>query len=143
MGGVTHAEIYRRVQAGPGRGASTAVESAWTDTEAVIRGIEERLVTAIRQSGGGWEGMAAEVTRAGLTPLGRWAADAAGDAKLTAAGVTAQGEQAAWLRDAMPSPTAPLWDEPAGRPAIDPLYLLGTPRRWSRRAPRTPRRRCT
>ena len=24
----------------------------------------------------------------------------------------------------MPSPTAPLWDEPGGRPASDPLYLL-------------------
>ncbi len=122
--GLTHAEIYRRVQAGPGRGASVAVESAWTDTESVIVGIEERLVSAIVQAGGGWEGTAAEATRAGVSPLGRWAADAAGDAKLTAAGVTGQGEQAAWLRSAMPSPTAPLWDEPAGRPAIDPLYTL-------------------
>ena len=122
--GLTHAEIYRRVQAGPGRGASVAVESAWTDTESVIVGIEERLVSAIVQAGGGWEGTAAEATRAGVSPLGRWAADAAGDAKLTAAGVTGQGEQAAWLRSAMPSPTAPLWDEPAGRPAIDPLYML-------------------
>jgi hypothetical protein len=122
--GFSHAEIYRRVQAGPGRGASVAVESAWTDTEAVIRRIEERLVTAIRQAGGGWEGAAADATRDGLTPLGRWAADAAGDAKLTATGVIAQGEQAAWLRNAMPSPSAPLWDEPSGRPASDPLYLL-------------------
>ena len=122
--GFTHAEIYARVQAGPGRGASVAVESAWTDTEAVIRRIEERLVTAIRQAGGGWEGAAADATRDGLTPLGRWAADAAGDAKLTATGVIAQGEQAAWLRNAMPSPSAPLWDEPSGRPASDPLYLL-------------------
>ena len=39
-------------------------------------------------------------------------------------GVIAQGEQAAWLRNAMPSPSAPLWDEPSGRPASDPLYLL-------------------
>jgi hypothetical protein len=46
--GFSHAEIYQRVQAGPGRGASVAVESAWTDTEAVIRRIEERLVTAIK-----------------------------------------------------------------------------------------------
>ena len=122
--GFTHAEIYARVQAGPGRGASVAVESAWTDTEAVIRRIEDRLVTAIRQAGGGWEGAAADATRDGLTPLGRWAADAAGDAKLTATGVIAQGEQAAWLRNAMPSPSAPLWDEPSGRPASDPLYLL-------------------
>jgi hypothetical protein len=122
--GFSHAEIYQRVQAGPGRGASVAVESAWTDTEAVIRRIEERLVTAIRQAGGGWAGAAADATRDGLTPLGRWAADAAGDAKLTATGVIAQGEQAAWLRNAMPSPSAPLWDEPSGRPASDPLYLL-------------------
>ncbi len=131
------------MQAGPGRGASTAVESAWTDTEAVIRGIEERLVTAIRQAGGGWEGAAADATRDGLTPLGRWAADAAGDARLTAAGVTAQGEQAAWLRNAMPSPTAPLWDEPAGRPASDPLYLLEDAQALEQGPPRTPRRRCT
>ena len=86
--------------------------------------IEERLVTAIRQAGGGWEGAAADATRDGLTPLGRWATDAAGDARLTATGITAQGEQAAWLRNAMPSPSAPLWDEPSGRPASDPLYLL-------------------
>ena len=122
--GFTHAEIYRRVQAGPGRAASTAVESAWADTEAVIRGIEERLATAIRQAGGDWEGAAADATRSGLTPLGRWATDAAGDARLTATGITAQGEQAAWLRNAMPSPTAPLWDEPSARAASDPLYLL-------------------
>ncbi len=122
--GLTHAEIYERVQAGPGRGASVAVESAWADTEAVIVGIEQRLSAAIAEAGGGWEGHAADATRAGLTPLGRWAADAAGDARLTAGGVTAQGEQAAWLRAALPSPTAPLWDEPGGRPASDPLYLL-------------------
>ncbi|HWM56508.1 MAG TPA: hypothetical protein VNO83_01640, partial [Pseudonocardia sp.] len=122
--GMTHAEIFRRVQAGPGRGASAAVESAWVDTESVIRGIEEGLVAAIEQAGSGWEGAAADATRAGLTPLGRWAADAVGDARLTAGGVQAQGEQAAWLRSAMPSPTTPLWDEPAGRPAPDPLYIL-------------------
>ena len=62
--------------------------------------------------------MAADAARDGLTPLGRWAADAAGDARLTAAGITAQGEQAAWLRHSMPPPSAPLWDEPA-RPAGD------------------------
>ena len=122
--GFTHAELYERVHAGPGRGASTAVESAWADTEAVILGIEQQLAAAIKDVGAGWEGAAADATRAGLTPLGRWAMDAAGDARLTATGITSQGEQAAWLRNSMPSPTAPLWDEPDGRPPADPLYLL-------------------
>ena len=122
--GLTHAEIYARVQAGPGRGASLAVESAWADTEAMVHRIEERLAAVVARSGGGWEGAAGDAARSAVSPLGRWAADAAGDARLTATGVTAQAEQAAWLRSAMPSPTVPLWDEPSGRAAVDPLFLL-------------------
>ena len=122
--GLTHAEIYARVQAGPGRGASLAVESAWADTEAMVHRIEERLAAAVARSGAGWEGAAGDAARSAVSPLGRWAADAAGDARLTATGVTAQAEQAAWLRSAMPSPTVPLWDEPSGRAAVDPLFLL-------------------
>lgn len=131
--GLTHTEIYQRVHAGPGRTASTAVESAWADTEAVIVGIEERLAVAVRQAGGGWEGQAADATRVGITPLGQWAADAAGDARLTAAGITAQGEQAAWLRNTMPSPSAPPWGERPAAPGADPLYLPADPQALQQR----------
>src|SRR5690349_11416176 len=45
-----------------------------------------------------------------MTVMSNWALDAAGDATLTRNGITAQAEQAAHLRTAMPPPRTEEWD---------------------------------
>ena len=102
--GFSHQEISDAVHRGPGRAVSAPAEQAWAETEALILRIDQRIAAAVAGSAAGWEGAAADATRTAVTPLGRWALDAANDAKITAGAVTAQGEQATQLRTTMPEP---------------------------------------
>jgi hypothetical protein len=122
--GFTHEEIYAAVHQGPGRSVSTGAEEAWAATEALILRIDERIAAAMAQSAGGWEGSAADASRAAMTPLGQWALDAANDAKITAQAVTSQGEQARELRNAMPEPNAAQLDAEYERALTDPTYIF-------------------
>jgi hypothetical protein len=122
--GFSHQEIYDAVQRGPGREISASAEQAWAETEALILRIDERIAAAMAESAAGWEGSAAEATRGAMTPLGRWALDAANDAKITAQAVAAQGEQAAQLRVTMPEPPTAQWNAEIGKALQDPLYVL-------------------
>lgn len=122
--GHSHEEIYAAVHRGPGREVSLAAEGAWEATEALIVRIEERLAAAMGTSGSGWEGAAADATRGAMSPLGSWAADAAGDAKLTAGAVVAQAEHAGRLRSLMPPPHTAEWQAAVGRTLSDEGYVL-------------------
>ncbi len=116
---LTHRQLYEAVQSGPGRAISVAAEERWTRIETVITDIEQRISSALARSNGGWEGAAADATRAGVSPLGAWALDAAGDARLTAGAILAQAEHAAELRRLLPPPESgpgPL----AGRIGVSP-----------------------
>jgi hypothetical protein len=108
--GLSHEEIYSRVQQGPGRLASSDAEAAWNTVESTIRAVDAQLTRAVKQIGAGWQGRAADAVHGGMTVMSNWALDAAGDASLTKTGITAQAEQAARLRSAMPPPRTAEWN---------------------------------
>jgi hypothetical protein len=130
--GLTHDEIYARVQQGPGRAASADAEAAWSTVEGTIRAIDERLTRAVKQIGAGWEGAAAARVEGGVAGLSTWALDAAGDASLTKTGITQQAEQAGYVRTSMPPPRTAEWNETIGQvlageghvPAVNDLGAL-------------------
>jgi hypothetical protein len=108
--GLSHEEIYARVQQGPGRLASSDAEAAWNTVESTIRAVDAQLTRAIKQIGAGWQGRAAEAVHGGMTVMSNWALDAAGDATLTKNGIAAQAEQAGHLRSAVPPPRTEEWN---------------------------------
>jgi hypothetical protein len=108
--GFSHDEIYVRVQQGPGRLASADAEAAWSTVESTIRTVDEHLTQAVNRIGAGWQGRAADAVHGGMTVMSNWALDAAGDATLTRNGITAQADQAARLRAAMPPPHTAEWN---------------------------------
>src|SRR5689334_5422647 len=108
--GVSHEEIYSRVQQGPGPLASADAEAAWSTVESTIRTVDAQLTRAVKQIGAGWQGRAAEAVQGGMTVMSNWALDAAGDASLTKDGISAQAEQAARLRSALPPPRTAEWN---------------------------------
>jgi hypothetical protein len=108
--GYSHDEIYARVQQGPGRLASSDAEAAWSTVESTIRAVDAQLSRAVTQIGAGWQGRAADAVHGGLIVMSNWALDAAGDAALTRNGITAQAEQAARLRTAIPPPHTAEWN---------------------------------
>jgi len=108
--GYSHEEIYARVQQGPGRLASSDAETAWSTVESTIRTVDAQLTRAVNRIGAGWQGRAADAVHGGMTVMSNWALDAAGDATLTRNGITAQAEQAARLRTAMPPPRTDEWN---------------------------------
>ena len=108
--GYSHEEIYARVQQGPGRLASSDAEAAWSTVESTIRTVDAQLTRAVNRIGAGWQGRAADAVHGGMTVMSNWALDAAGDATLTRNGITAQAEQAARLRTAMPPPRTDEWN---------------------------------
>ena len=107
--GYSHDEIYARVQQGPGRLASADAEAAWSTVESTIRAVDAQLTQAVNRIGAGWQGRAADAVHGGMTVMSNWALDAAGDATLTRNGITAQADQAARLRTAMPPPRTAEW----------------------------------
>jgi hypothetical protein len=108
--GYSHEEIYAKVQQGPGRLASADAEAAWSTVESTIRAVDAQLTRAVNRIGAGWQGRAADAVHGGMTVMSNWALDAAGDATLTRNGITAQAEQAARLRTAMPPPHTAEWN---------------------------------
>lgn len=102
--GFSHAEIYARVHSGPGPGVSEAAASAWALVANTVKEIDQQLAKAIADIGGGWEGVAADAAVGGLTPLGRWSAEAAEAARATSEAIAAQANHAGELRRAMPAP---------------------------------------
>ena len=108
--GLSHEEIYARVQQGPGRLASSDAEAAWNTVESTIRAVDAQLTRAVKQIGAGWQGRAADAVHGGMTVMSNWALDAAGDATLTKNGITAQAEQAGHLRSAVPPPRTEEWN---------------------------------
>ena len=54
--GLSHEEIYSRVQQGPGRLASSDAEAAWNTVESTIRAVDAQLTRAVKQIGAGWQG---------------------------------------------------------------------------------------
>lgn len=73
-------------------------EQQWRRMGRLITEIEGRLTAAMRESESEWAGDAADAARTGVSPLGRWAIDAAQDAATTAEAVTAHAYGAATLR---------------------------------------------
>jgi hypothetical protein len=108
--GLSHEEIYARVQQGPGRLASSDAEAAWNTVESTIRAVDAQLTRAVKQIGAGWQGRAADAVHGGMTVMSNWALDAAGDATLTKNGIAAQAEQAGHLRSAVPPPRTEEWN---------------------------------
>src|SRR3954454_16939293 len=108
--GLSHEEIYSRVQQGPGRLASSDAEAAWNTVESTIRAVDAQLTRAVKQIGAGWQGRAADAVHGGMTVMSNWALDAAGDATLTKNGIAAQAEQAGHLRSAVPPPRTEEWN---------------------------------
>jgi hypothetical protein len=109
--GLSHQEIYARVQQGPGRLASSDAEAAWNTVESTIRAVDAQLTRAVKQIGAGWQGRAADAVHGGMTVMSNWALDAAGDATLTKNGIAAQAEQAGHLRSAVPPPRTEEWNQ--------------------------------
>jgi PPE family len=109
--GLSHEEIYARVQQGPGRLASSDAEAAWNTVESTIRAVDAQLTRAVKQIGAGWQGRAADAVHGGMTVMSNWALDAAGDATLTKNGIAAQAEQAGHLRSAVPPPRTEEWNQ--------------------------------
>ena len=108
--GLTHEEIYARVQQGPGRVASADAEAAWGTVESTIRAVDDQLSHAVKQIGIDWQGAAADTVRGGMTVMSNWALDAAGDALLTRDGITGQADAAGHVRTAMPPPRSAALD---------------------------------
>ena len=125
--GLTHEEIYARVQTGPGRAASADAETAWGTVASTIRDVDAQLTRAAREIGIGWQGAAAENVRGGMTVMSNWALDAAGDAELTRDGVAAQADAAAHVRAAMPPPRAAQWTQAVGQASTEAGLVLGVP----------------
>ncbi|MDN5933744.1 MAG: hypothetical protein L0I24_22180, partial [Pseudonocardia sp.] len=97
--GLDHTALYHAVvYKGLGPAASMDVEEQWRRIGLTITRIERDLTAALQASESEWSGSAADATRTGLTPLGQWALDAAGDAASTAAAVTDQALASAVLR---------------------------------------------
>ena len=122
--GLTHDEIYAAVQRGPGPAVSKPAEDAWTETEALILRIDQRIASAMAGSQAGWEGGAADATRSAMTPLGQWALDAARNARLTAGAVTGQGLFAKYVRDNMPEPVTDQRNAMIGDALNDPTFIF-------------------
>jgi hypothetical protein len=122
--GYSHEEIYAAVHRGPGAAVSKPAEDAWKEAEALILRIDDRIAAAMAGSAAGWEGSAAEASRAAMTPLGQWALDAARNAKLTAGAVTGQGLQANYVRENMPEPLTEQRNAAFGAALTDPTYIF-------------------
>jgi hypothetical protein len=108
--GLDHAALHEVVvNRGLGPAVSMDVEEQWRRIGLTVTRIEGDLTAALAASESEWSGVAADAARTGLTPLGRWALDAAGDAASTAAAVTDQALASAvlrsQLRDNPPVPT--------------------------------------
>jgi hypothetical protein len=123
--GLTHAEIYARVQQGPGPSASAGAEAAWSTVESTIRAVDEQLSRAVAKIGVEWQGVAADNVLGGMTVMSNWALDAAGDALLTRNGITAQAEAAGHVRAAMPQPRTDEWNEAIGQALTGVGYIPG------------------
>lgn len=122
--GRSHQEIYDAVQQGPGAAISAAAVDAWTRTAELIERIDQRITAALNGSESGWAGSAADATRGAMTPLGRWALDAANDARITASAVQTQAEQAQKLRAEMPPPPTAQWNAEIEEALNDPTYFF-------------------
>ena len=109
--GLTHDEIYSRVQQGPGRLASADAEAAWGTVESTIRAVDDQLSRAVKQIGVDWQGAAADSVRGGMTVMSNWALDAAGDALLTRDGIAGQADAAGHVRTSMPPPRSSALDQ--------------------------------
>ncbi|MBW0097339.1 hypothetical protein I4I73_15235, partial [Pseudonocardia sp. KRD-184] len=97
--GLDHAALHEAVvNGGLGPAVSMDAEQQWRRMGKLITEIEGRLTAAMRESESEWSGDAAEAARTGISPLGRWAIDAAQDAATTAEAVTAHAYGAATLR---------------------------------------------
>lgn len=97
--GLDHTALYDAVvHQGLGPAVSMDVEEQWRRIGLTVARIERDLTAAMQASESEWEGAAADATRTGLSPLGQWALDAAGDAALTANAVTDLALASAVLR---------------------------------------------
>ena len=97
--GLDHTALYRAVvDEGLGPAVSMDAEQQWRRMGTLILEIEGRLSAATAQSEPDWTGAAADATRSAISPLGRWALDAAQDAANTAEAVTAHAYGSATLR---------------------------------------------
>ncbi|GAA3230308.1 hypothetical protein GCM10017691_23130 [Pseudonocardia petroleophila] len=97
--GLDHTALHEAVvNGGLGPAVSMDAEQQWRRMGKLITEIEGRLSAAVRESESEWTGAAADAARTGISPLGRWAVDAAQDAANTAEAVTAHAYGAATLR---------------------------------------------
>ena len=70
--------------------------------------MNDQLTRAVKQTGAGWQGAAADAAGGGMTVMNNWALDAADNATLTMDGIAAQASGAQHVRDAMPPPVQAL-----------------------------------
>ncbi len=100
----SHQYVWDTVQGGPGVGAAQNTVDSWGRAQQRLTEIDGTLAAALNSITGQWEGIAADATRTGLTPLGVWVADAAARASTGATSLVEQADQVAWVRNNLPPP---------------------------------------
>jgi hypothetical protein len=102
--GISHEEIWSKVQQGDPVAASENASLAWMKTQVLIQSIEERLSAVVSGTAADWEGAAATAARGAVSTLGQWAIDGAAGAQNIGRTLLDQSHEALYVRQQMPEP---------------------------------------
>lgn len=111
--GYGHAELYEKIQSGPGPKGSEQSMRRWTEMIAALDEIDQDLHRALDRSTEGWLGAAGDQARAGLNPLRQWAVSAQAEAETMRLSAELQAGYIAKARNDMPPPSAIQAEQPS------------------------------
>ncbi|RJQ70748.1 PPE domain-containing protein [Pseudonocardiaceae bacterium YIM PH 21723] len=111
--GYSHEELYRQIHAGPGPNGSTTAIGRWQEMAKTLTEIDDDIKRMVRNGAVSWEGAAADQTRAGMTPLAQWAAEATANAESMKQHTEQQATNVGKARSDMPAPEQVTAEEPS------------------------------
>jgi hypothetical protein len=111
--GYDHPELYKMIHEGPGPGASNTMDERWGSIATTLDQINSDLNQGLAKLGANWEGVAADSTRQGLSPLGQWATDAQTGANVMKISAQDQANFVSTARSSMPEPVPVTTESPS------------------------------
>lgn len=101
-----HGTLYDFVNSGRGAAAVEEADQAWTEFTALLVESKATVDRALREAGAEWQGQAADLASAGVSPLTDWAEQAADAGAATKASLQDIAQAFAHTAYAMPEPVA-------------------------------------
>jgi uncharacterized protein YukE len=103
-GGFNHAQVYQQIHGGPGPSGLSIAAGGWQQFAGRLADLQAKATNMLKQAGATWQGNAADMFQAGVSPMSDWLVEAQQATGHIGQQYETQADHFATVKNTMPPP---------------------------------------